>query len=448
MGHPTLLAQLAAERHWTPSDAVREFAATAKAMNAGNYSVSSRTWERWCAGQIKGRPRSLAARVLEAMFQRSIHELFAPPPIMTAVGLPTGRPEGAYWSEDRQMPGSGMGSTFLDKEIAAVADDSARFARRVRRIDERALDQFDADVRQLAVDYLRRPPFLTFRRIADLRGEVFAILDEARHPLDQERRLYDVAGRLCALLAHASADLGRPHEAETHVRTALICAELTGDDNLRAYACWVQSNVAYWRGDYRSAADIAHTARRFAASGTTLLRLTSQEARALAAANDTGAFQQAINAARTAREQVLETDETGVFRFSPGKAAYYASEAYLALGSAQNSSHDLRRAQEEAHESLQLLAADPEEQGAELHAAATLDLAAAQLAASELDGAEDTLHTILSLAPEHRTVPLIRRLHGIDERLSLHASTTTALDLREQIALFVTHPAATPELPG
>lgn len=448
MGHPTLLAQLAAERHWPPGEAVRQFEATARAMKAGNCSVSSRTWERWCAGQLKGAPRALASRVLETMFQRPVYELLAPPPIKTAVGLPARQREDAYWDKEPQVPHSGASWARIDEEIVIVADDSARFARRVRRIDEHALDQFDADVRQLAVDYLRRPPFLTFRRIAALRSEVFSILDDARHPLDQEQRLYDVAGRLCALLAHASADLGHPHEAETHVRTALVCAELTGDNGLRAYAHWVQSNIAYWRGDYRGAADIARTARQYAASGTTLLRLTSQEARAAAAAGDPDTFHQAISDARTAREQAPESDEHGVFRFSPGKAAYYASEAYFAMGSAQPTSPDLQRAQQQAYESQQLLAADPEEQGAELYAAATLDLTAAQLAAAQLDGAEDTLGQILSLAPEHRTVPIVRRLHGVDQQLSLYPSTTTALELREQIALFTAHPATTPELPG
>ncbi|MFE0147063.1 hypothetical protein ACFWY5_07965 [Nonomuraea sp. NPDC059007] len=134
---------------------------------------------------------------------------------------------------------------------------------RVRRLDETAMEQLDADVGRLAEDYLRRPLITTFRRVAGLRADVFSMLDE--------RHLYLVAGKLCALLAHASADLGHPAEADTHARTALVCAELINDGPLRAYTRWVQSLIAYWRGDYRSAADIAALGRNHATTGTAML---------------------------------------------------------------------------------------------------------------------------------------------------------------------------------
>lgn len=332
-----------------------------------------------------------------------------------------------------------------------MADESARFARSVRRIDVHALDQFDADVARLATDYLRRPPYLTFRRIAQLRGEVFAILDNAHHPLDQQRRLYEIAGRLCALLAHANADLGHPHEADTHARTALICAELTGNDSLRAYVRWVQSNTAYWRGDYRGAAEIARAGQQFARTGTTMLRLTSQEARSRAAARDPE-FGDAIASALAARDQVQDDGtEVGVFRFSSGKAAYYASEAFCEMGSAENVTRradHLRRAQEQARESLQLLDADPYEQGTELHAAAASDLAAAYLAADELDGFAEHLGNVLALPPEHRTVPVIRRVDRMAGQLTAHPETRVGQELRDRIALFSAHPATAPELPA
>ena len=200
-----------------------------------------------------------------------------------------------------------------------------------------------------------------------------------------------VAGKLCALLAHISADLDHPTEAETHVRTALVCAELTGDNRLRSYARWVQSNVAYWRGDYRLAAGIARTARETATAGTDLLRLVSQEARAVAAMQDRSAFGKVIATAIDARESAEPTDEPGVFRFSPGKAAYYASEAYHAMGGPE----DLQLAQRQARESVHLLSTDPDDQGPSLLAAATLDLVTAQLTAGELDGAAESLRDLV-----------------------------------------------------
>ncbi|MFC4912282.1 hypothetical protein [Actinomadura gamaensis] len=438
MSYPTLLAALAAARHWTARDAVAEFGRTAERLNE-SYRPSERQWERWCAGEIKVGPRPLCCRVLEKMFGRPVAELFAPPPLIAQDSpWPDGYSAGTYWSRARFVPEPG---SPMDEEIAVVADDSARFARRVRRVDEHALEQLDADVRQLAYDYLRRPPYFTFRRVADLRTEVFAMLDE-RHPLEQERRLYQVAGQLCGLLAHASADLGHPHEADTHARTALVCAELTDDNPLRTYVRWVQSNVAYWQGDYRKAAAIAHTGRDYAASGTALLRLASQEARALAATRDGSEFGRAIGDARDARDSASEADEPGVFRFSPGKAAYYASEAYFAMGSPGN----IRQAQQQAQESIQLLANDPDDQGAELLAAARLDLVAAHLAGDDLDGAAEHLAPILSMSPEHRTMPVVQRVWKIGKQLTARPAAPAAVELRERIALFAAHPAATPEV--
>lgn len=443
MGYPTLLASLAARRHWTSADAIAAFGEASRSMNS-TYVVSERQWERWRAGEIKRLPRPLCCRILEHLFEHSVNELFAPPPLMTPMPPRAVPSEGdhAYWREPYETrPGP-----TAHEEIVTVADDSAQFTRRIRRVDEHTLDQFDADVGQLAVEYLRRPPYVAFRHVAELRNEVFTVLD-SRHPLDQERRLYLVVGKLCALLAHISADLNHPYEAETHIRTALVCAELTEDNRLRSYARWVQSNVAYWRGDYRRAADIANTARETATTGSDMLRLVSQQARAVAAMQDRSEFSRVIAAAIDVREAGTETElieEPGVFRFSTGKAAYYASEAYHAMGSRE----DLQHAQEHARESVYLLSTDPNDQGPSLLAAVTLDLVAAQLTAGELDGAAESLRGVLDTRPELRTVPVVQRVQRIDKQLALTESTPLILDLREQTMLFIAHPAVTPEIPG
>src|SRR4030095_15444330 len=112
-------------------------------------------------------------------------------------------------------------------------------------VDQDVLDQLNADVRHLAIDFLTRPLYMIFRPLSSLRSEVFELLDERQRPAVLPG-LYRVAGQLCALLAHASADLGQAYAAETHTRTAWLCADLADDDSLRAYVRWVQSNVAFW----------------------------------------------------------------------------------------------------------------------------------------------------------------------------------------------------------
>ncbi|MBO2455442.1 hypothetical protein J4573_50775 [Actinomadura barringtoniae] len=324
-----------------------------------------------------------------------------------------------------------------------MADDSARFARRVRRLDETTMEQLDADVARLAEDYLRRPLINTFRRVAELRGDVFGMLDE-RHPLDQEHALYLVAGRLCALLAHASADLGHPNEADTHARTALVCAELINDDPLRAYTRWVQSLIAYWRGDYRTAATIAQRARDHATSGTALLRLASQEARALAAAGQESEFTQAAALAQTARDSAVSepASEAGVFRFAPGKAAYYAAEAHTAVGTSEH----LARAVAEADEAIALLTAEPVV-SSELVAAARLDLATAYIARGDLDGAAEPFRQVLDIPPQHRTIPIVGRVLAAARKLTV-TDAPVAADLIAEAEVFAAYQAAPPELPS
>jgi len=338
------------------------------------------------------------------------------------------------------QPGLGPFAHVLPEEMAMTTEESARFVRGTRGgVDHNVLDQLGADVRQLATDYLARPPLTLFRPLSRLRAEVFDMLDRRQRP-GLLPPLYAVAGRLCALLAHASADLGHSYAAETHTRTAWLCADLADDDSLRAYVRWVQSNVAFWDGDYRQAAQIAHSGQRYATKGSNLLRLASQEARAWAACGETVEVERALALAGRARERTVVDDQAGVFRFDPGKAAYYASEVRLALGGSANA----RIAVDDANEALSLFEAAPEAQRSpEFVAAARLDLANAHLALSDLDSAAGQLRIVLRLPVESRTEPIVGRVTTAGETLRSPKFTHSALalELRDEIALFRAYPA-------
>ncbi|GAB3245906.1 hypothetical protein [Kineosporia babensis] len=306
-------------------------------------------------------------------------------------------------------------------------------------LDHDLLDQLAAQVRRLSDDYLTQPPLALVGPVWRLRREVFELLEKRQRP-SLTAPLYSLAGRLCALIAHASADLGDPVAAETNTRTAWLCAELADDDSLRAFLRWVQSNVAYWGGDYPLAAQIAHSGRRHATKGSNLLRLVSAEARAWAACGETKQVEQALSAARTARELDTVDDQPGVFRFSPAKAAYYASEAWLALGGEANA----RLAAREAGEALQLLeVAVPAQRCPELVAAARLDLCNAHLALSDLDAAAGELRQVLSLPADNRTEPIVGRVSTAARTLQSGVFTHSALSrqLLDEIALFRAYPA-------
>lgn len=476
----TVLKELLRQRHWqTYATFCRQYDDAAQGIDpvlVGRWP-SRGQFARWLSGDIKGLPHPDHCRVLEAMFSGlTVQELFAFPASSGTIdrtGQPrqpgrsteptgrraesTGQPPipAARRPPDRSADRSSdlgpaqsatqpnSGGQFihaLHEEMAMTTEESARFVRGIHGgVDHDVLDQLGADVRQLATDYLAKPPLMLFRPLSRLRAEVFNMLDRRQRP-GLLPPLYAVAGRLCALLAHASADLGHSYAAETHTRTAWLCADLADDDSLRAYVRWVQSNVAYWDGDYKQAAQIANSGQRYATKGSNLLRLASQEARAWAASGQAEETERALSTAGTARDKQVPDDQAGVFRFDPGKAAYYASEVRLALGGAENA----RLALENANDALNLFEQAPQIQHSpEFVAAARLDLANAHLALSDLEGAAGQLRTVLQLPVESRTQPIVGRVNAAGETLRGPRFTHSglALELREEIALFRAYPA-------
>ncbi|NYT96186.1 hypothetical protein [Salinispora sp. H7-4] len=464
----TLLKALLRERHWQKySTFCKEWDRVAERVDpdlVGGYPSRSQL-ARWLACDLKGLPHPDSCRILEGLFPgltttqlftvgadapaTLAHPAGALPIAEIALGLSTTSGHGVVPSEEVHVDKACLsGDGALSEEIAMSAEESARFVRRARgAVDQDVLDQLGADVSQMAHDYLMRPPFAMFRPLSRLRAEVFELLDDRQRPAVLPS-LYQVAGQLCALLAHTCADLGQAYAADTHTRTAWLCADLAEDDALRVYVRWVQSNVAYWNGDYGRAAELAHSGQRYATAGTSLLRLASQEARAHAAAADHREADRALATAQAARSHVGPDGDGpgGVFHFNLGKAAYYASEVRLALGGKTN----FERAASEATHALELFAAQPDlEQCPEFFAAAQVDLVAAHLALNDLDGAQEHLQPIFSLPTESRTLPVIKRMKATDRTLTSQtfAKSALAAELRERIHLFCAYTASR-ELPA
>jgi hypothetical protein len=329
----------------------------------------------------------------------------------------------------------------LAERVNSSAQQSATFLRRAgMRLDGTVLDQIDTEVRLLATRYMSEPPYVLFKPLTRLRDDVLALLDTFQ-PTPVMSRLYLYAGQLCGLLAQMAIDLNHPEVAETHARMAWSCADLCGHDTLRAYVRWVQGHIAYWRGDYRTSAGCVRSAGSLSIDAMSRQRLASQEARAWAASGDRGPTEQALAQAAAAREGGSTADLVGVFRFPPGKASYYASEAFLSLGDRR----DLTRAAAAAEEAIETLqTGPPEDTCREYMAAARLDLVSAHLALRSLDGAQEHLRPVLSLPSEHRTTPIIRRVGKISRTLQTSdvPFSATVRDMLEQAALFSAHPAA------
>lgn len=179
-----------------------------------NATLSTRQLERWMIGDV-GRPLPVSRRVAERFWGFPFEVLLGPAEVTPgALAAPIGG-----HLPSREIPttkvGSGVDSRTLSEEIVMATEESARFVRRATwQVDQDVIDQLNADVRQLARDFLVRPPFAMFRPISLLRSEVFGLLDARQLPAYLPA-LYRVAGQLCGLLAHACADLGNPYASET-----------------------------------------------------------------------------------------------------------------------------------------------------------------------------------------------------------------------------------------
>jgi hypothetical protein len=328
------------------------------------------------------------------------------------------------------------------EEVVMAADESAQFRRwsAITNVDDDVLEQLDADVADIAVRYLIDPPASLFSRLLGARDDVFTLISgrqQPRHTMD----LYKVAGQICALLAHATADLGHGHAAHTHARTALHCAAQAGYSPLRAYIRWVQSNVAYWDGHYHEAAQLVEAALPDASGGTALLRLASQQARIYAARRQPGEVKRALAIAGSASTEA-GVDEPGVLAFATGKAAYYASEAYRELGGTDH----MDAAVEWARIAVDAFTAESRP-NAQFVAAARFDLARAHLARGDLDAVGEHLCPVLrSTVAEHRTVPVISRARSLNTLLEKRSDlgSRRVVSMRDDLAEFCDHPAVGP----
>src|SRR5947209_3119823 len=190
-----------------------------------------------------------------------------------------------------------------------VADESARFLRdtEASRIGSLTLDQLEADLRWLAHSYLNQPLAELFFPTVQLRNTVFALVERNRYP-EQVRQLYLIAGQACLLLAKASKDFGSLAAADTHARTAWLCAELADHHDLRAWVRGYQALSAYWDGRPADAVRFVEGGQRFPARGSAALLLPSLHARAAGLMSDTRAITAALVAGDAAGEQTQPDD--------------------------------------------------------------------------------------------------------------------------------------------
>ena len=318
--------------------------------------------------------------------------------------------------------------------VAEAARESIRLGQTVEvtNVGETTLEQYQQEVARLAAAHVNSPPLQVFVPARDLRDEVLALINGRQYP-EQTRDLYLIAGQLCGLLAQGSLNLGDRYSAAIQARTTWRLAELAGHHGIRAWARGTQSFVAYYSGDPEGAIRFARAGRRYATSGTAMVRLAGMEARARASLGDLPGTEQALGIAKDAREQVSTPDMfAGIFAFNGARHAYYAGDCYVRFHQVEL----LRKAEAEAIESIRRYeAGPPEERSFGDMAMARLVIADARFHQGDLEGAYEAARPALALPPEYRITQMVERFGSLARQLTApkYRSDPLALELRDQI---------------
>ncbi|MFF5090461.1 tetratricopeptide repeat protein [Streptomyces niveus] len=310
--------------------------------------------------------------------------------------------------------------------VRTVADESAAWAAWAEgsNVGSLALEQLLADIRSLASAYLVEDPVAVFIRTRQLRDRVFRVLEGHQHP-KQSVELYVAAGYLCALLAWMSSDFGHLREAETNGRTAWLCAELAGHNELRAWVLSTRSKIAFWDNRIKDAINHARLGASYQTPGSVAVLLACQEADAWSLLGAAAETQEALRSAVDARVSAAGVDEiSGVFSCPPIRHANYASSAYLRAG-------DLSAALRTGEEAIHTLRSHSHGTTAQTHIA----LALTYLRLGQLDGAAEALDPVLAIPPAHRLAPVTRRMRDLAGELgsrALRSGVGADLQLRIQ----------------
>ncbi|MFG2386375.1 XRE family transcriptional regulator [Streptomyces avermitilis] len=315
--------------------------------------------------------------------------------------------------------------------VRLAADESATWAQwaEASNVGDIALEQLMAETRSLASDYLTSDPVPLFVRTRALRDRVFALLEGHQYPR-QSADLYAAAGYLCGLLAWMSSDLGLLRNADTQGRTAWLCAELAGRNELRAWVLSTRSKVAFWDGRHREAINFARHGATYNTMGTVAVLLACQEADAWSELGTRDEALTALARAQDARAAMSGEDEVGgIFACQPARQENYAAAVQLRVGRPAD-------ALRSADNALALLAVQPVRAygtEAQIH----ISQAAAHLANGEAEGAVESLAPVLALPPDHRLEPVTRRLSELCASVSRpYASGTATVGLWQAVEEF------------
>ncbi|MGW3183798.1 helix-turn-helix domain-containing protein [Kitasatospora sp. NPDC001119] len=295
--------------------------------------------------------------------------------------------------------------------IHTAADESAQWTQwaEVPNCGPVSVEQYAADVRGFAADYLMaQDPLKVYGQTHRSLVRVWDLL-YGHQNLEHRQKLFATAGYLAAMMAWMTSDLGHKRQAATHIRAAMVAAEMAADPALQAWVAATRSKLAYWDGQYRAAIQHAEHGAALQAPGTVTVLLHCQAADAWAEvgahAEAKTAFGRAEDAAGLDLANASHDQVGGLFACTDGRLANYGAGICLR---GDNPTRALAHA-DHGLAALQRQDVRPLGTIAQLH----ITRAGAHLLADEPEGVLDALAPVLALPAEHRTAPVRRRLRDL-----------------------------------
>jgi len=413
----------------------RAYDNAAAALGAAFIGVrpSEKTFRRWLAGEIGDVPRAEHCLVLEVMFTGwTARQLFGLDPPDDGAVTP------ATVARSRSDPDE-RGA------LVASAEDSAEFLAwaELGNVGDLTIEQIQVDVRRLARAYLKTDTGPLVERAVDLRGRLFELLRGRQKPA-QTRELFGAAGWTLTLLAWISIDLKRPDVAETHLRTARLCADYAEYGLLRAWIAATRHSVAFWEDDYQTAVGQARNGLVDAPAGSgAALLLTSAVAVDLAYCGDHIRAREMLTEAQRRVDELGAADADGMegpFACAVGRAGSFWADTHLVLGQPEDA---LRIAAESVHA---FEASPPGERNLGSERMVRCQQVKAHMAMREYDGASEALQPVLQTVQEHRVGPLVRRVSEIATLAGAARDAETPLlrEILDHATEFTRLPAALP----
>jgi hypothetical protein len=434
------------ERHLTHADTIKLLERRARQMGASDFTMGERTLDNWLSGTLRTAPQPVRRRVLEAEFGHSIAELLSTveDEAHSADWSARELAEGASRSARELAEGAlaGRPAIVADRRaVSAAAARSARFGQRAdgNEISDLALEQLRLRLAQLSAGYVHTPIWPVFTELTSLRDDVFDLL-EAPDPA-RTADLYEIAGTACAMLAHASGNLGFVNEAGLQAHTALICARRADHAALAAWALGVRALQAEWHGRAPEALTYLERAgREFAGGGsrggTMPAWLAAIDARA----------QASLGRPKEATAALARVDHAGpggssgldaiggIFTFPEAKQLFYSASTFRRLG-------QMAAAEARALDAITAYEAGPTDQrsyGDE--ALAWVEVAIARAGQDELDGAAVAIERVQSMPAERHLPLLLQPLRDLAGYLSSARVRTAgaATRIRQTVDVLIT----------